>query len=166
MVAERESIEAPAFLRAPDPGHQRKCVAATSKPAAGDAELLPAELQHAAVLEPLSVKPAIEIGVFVTRGDIDPGVWIGVVDAPGAHVYPQLAGTALDAQVLERPQLNGREVEDAASARIEIVDLQTVVENSDATEVPVVHRGLGCCQPPRPERRHSRNPVEQIDKRE
>src|SRR5256885_8846727 len=42
------------------------------------------------------------------------------------------------AQMLQRPNLHRRKIEHSAGAGIEIVDLESIVEDSDAAEVAVV----------------------------
>src|SRR4051812_12118137 len=164
MVTEHVAVDTPVFLRHADPSQQRKRVTTAREPRARDPELLSTELQYATVVESLTVKSAVEIGVLVAGGDIDAGVRVGVVDAPAAHVDPQLARASLDAQMLERPELHRRQIEHSAGAGIEIVDLESIVEDSDAAEIAIVQSSLWSRQPPRSERRHSWNAVEEVHK--
>src|SRR3954464_5430077 len=68
--------------------------------------------------------------------------------------------------MLQRPDRNVREIEDATCSVIEVVDFQAVVENSDATKVSIVHRRLRGREPPGSERGYTRNAIEQIDETE
>jgi hypothetical protein len=125
--------------------------------------LLAAQLEDPSVVVPLAVERAIEVCILVSGGDIDARVWIGVVGAPAAHVDPKLARAPLDAQVLERPELHRRQIEDASRSVVEIVDLDPVIEHPHALEIADVRGCLRCGQPARSERCHAGNAIEQID---
>ena len=101
MVAEDKAIQAPAFLRDSHPAQQRKGVTTAREARARHSELLTGELEDAAVVEPFAVETAVQVGILVSCRDIDARVWVGVFDAPAAHVDPHLARASLDAQVLE-----------------------------------------------------------------
>src|SRR6266852_655205 len=166
MVADDEAVETPSFLRDPHPAEQRKRITAAREAWARHYVLLPGELKHAAVVESLAIEAAIQIGIFVSRGDINARVRIGIVDAPRSHVDPQLAGASLYAQMLQRPQLHSREIKNAAGSTVEIVDFDPIVEHPHALEIGVIGGGLWRRQPAGPERRHPRNAIKKIDDRE
>src|SRR6266550_2686156 len=166
MVAKRKCIETPSFLRDTDSAQQRQRVSAPREAWARHSELLTGELKHAPIVEAPAIKSPVKIGVLVSGGDIYARVWVGIVGAPAAHVDPQLAGTSLYAEMLKRPQLDGREIENPTCSTVEVVDLDPVVEHPDALEIGIVGSRLRRRQPARPERGHPRNTVQQIDHRE
>jgi hypothetical protein len=98
---------------------------------------LSAELKSEATTESLAVEATIDVGIFVTRVHVGPRVRIGSLDTPAPQVNPQLIRESLDGNILERPQIDRREIEQRSASWIEIVDLDSVVDDPDSLEVSV-----------------------------
>src|SRR5690349_6764239 len=166
MMTDYESVEAPRFPGESRSRQQGQRIAAPGEARARHAVLLSGELEKSAIVHTTAIIAAIEIGLFVAGRDVGTRVRIGVLDPPAAHVDAQLARTALDAQMLECPELNARQVEHSTGFVIEIVDLDAVVENSNAIEPVVVGCGLWRRQPAGAKRGDPGNAIEQIDHRQ
>src|SRR2546430_8106735 len=106
MVPKHEGIDAPAFSCDANSAQQRQGIAAPREAWARHAVLLTGQLEHATVVEPLAVEPAVKIGIFVSRRDVGASVGVGVVHSPAAHVDAQLTSSSFDTQMLERPELD------------------------------------------------------------
>jgi hypothetical protein len=81
-------------------------------------------------------------------------------------VDPYLIRKPLHGNTFQRPELNRIQVKDAAVSRIDIVELDSVVENLYAAQVAIDRGEFRRSQPAAAKRRGPRNPFEQIGNRE
>ena len=101
VMTNDKAIEAPVLPGNADPTKERERIPTACESRTANSKLLTSKLHYAAVIESLAVKPAVEIRVLIPGRDVNTRVWIGVLHAPAPHVDAQLAGSPLDAQMLE-----------------------------------------------------------------
>src|SRR5205823_10705571 len=63
--------------------------------------------------------PAVQVRLLVARADVRPSVWYRVIHPPAAEVHPHLLGALFDRRLLDRPEVDLREVERAGAPWVE-----------------------------------------------
>ena len=85
-------------------------------------------------------KSAIEIGIFIAGVDVGASHRNHRTDAPAPQVHPGLVGATFDTRPLQLPEFEEGEVGDPGVARVELVELDAVVENPDSPKLAVTRR--------------------------
>ena len=106
------------------------------------AVLLRAELKRAAVVQPRAEEAAIQIRRLVARRNVGAGFGVRVPHAPASQIHADFVGRLLDRRVFRRPEVDLRQVEDAAGSRVDRDLLEPVVEHANAAHVAEVRSDL------------------------
>jgi hypothetical protein len=160
------AVDAPEPASPAESREQRKLVPAADSRIGCRAVALATHLQKLSVLVALAEEGAIQIGALVALYGIDSSGGRRTIDGPRSAVDAKLIRAALDRHLLERPDLDLGEIERAARARIEIVDLHSVDENAHASRIARIRCELRRREASARERRDARYEIEQLRKRQ
>src|SRR5207244_8085567 len=162
ITAQEERVRAPPLPPDSNANENTELVAALDGASRIGAILLSGDLQRLAMLIPAPEETAIQVGVEVTGVNVRARVRRGAVHAPTSHINADLGRAALDANVVERPQGDLREIPNAVHARIELLELESVEKDADTTGVAEKRADHWLGDPVRPYAGHARNSLEQI----